>query len=128
MDNTRLRKRLWPDIIKKTGGVCYYCGGLGPFGGLGIDHVTPRSQGGTDDLENLVPCCGDCNSLKGVHDLEVFRIRLAFKKAGIKPPSEEQVLFYERCAGYPWVPFYGESNTNQPIKAAEDGSKTTGRD
>lgn len=29
-----------------------------------IDHIVPRSKGGTDDLENLKTCCRDCNILK----------------------------------------------------------------
>ena len=30
-----------------------------------IDHVRPRSLGGTDNLENLVAACYKCNSEKG---------------------------------------------------------------
>jgi 5-methylcytosine-specific restriction endonuclease McrA len=30
-----------------------------------VDHVVPQSLGGTDDIENLVPCCKTCNSKKG---------------------------------------------------------------
>lgn len=30
-----------------------------------IDHVLPKSKGGTNDLENLVPCCNRCNTKKG---------------------------------------------------------------
>lgn len=29
-----------------------------------IDHVIPRSKGGTDDLTNLRTCCRECNILK----------------------------------------------------------------
>lgn len=29
-----------------------------------VDHVIPRSKGGTDDLSNLVLCCQTCNSTK----------------------------------------------------------------
>lgn len=30
-----------------------------------VDHVHPRSKGGTDELSNLVLCCEGCNSAKG---------------------------------------------------------------
>lgn len=30
---------------------------------LSIDHVRPRSSGGTDDPENLVVACGACNCI-----------------------------------------------------------------
>lgn len=36
------------------------------FPNLGtLDHVTPRSRGGSNRLENLVLCCLTCNSSKG---------------------------------------------------------------
>ena len=31
---------------------------------LHVDHVIPRSRGGTDDLENLVTACSACNLAK----------------------------------------------------------------
>jgi 5-methylcytosine-specific restriction endonuclease McrA len=30
-----------------------------------VDHVIPKSMGGTDDPENLVAACRSCNSSKG---------------------------------------------------------------
>lgn len=42
---------------------CAYCGDMPNF--LTIDHVIPRSQGGTNDLSNLLPACVDCNQSKG---------------------------------------------------------------
>jgi len=35
--------------------------GLKPDVTLEVDHVVPRSRGGTDDPENLVTSCQDCN-------------------------------------------------------------------
>ncbi len=36
-----------------------------PFGrGLTLDHVIPRSQGGSDRPDNLVTACWDCNSAR----------------------------------------------------------------
>jgi hypothetical protein len=45
---------------------CGYCGVLERHVGseLTIDHFQPVSQGGTDDIENLVYCCHACNSHK----------------------------------------------------------------
>lgn len=44
-------------------GVCAYCGTTeGPFT---LDHVIPRSRGGTSNLTNLVCACDPCNRSKG---------------------------------------------------------------
>lgn len=39
-----------------------------------IEHILPRSHGGTDDLENLGIACAGCNSEKGIrHDSKRHR-------------------------------------------------------
>jgi 5-methylcytosine-specific restriction endonuclease McrA len=35
-----------------------------------IEHVTPRSMGGTDEWENLAMACADCNHRRGVASIE----------------------------------------------------------
>ena len=53
-------------VWNKTDGHCYYCGDqLKPWETFSIDHVIPKSKGGTDELDNLVPSCRRCNSRKG---------------------------------------------------------------
>lgn len=39
---------------------------------LQLDHVIPRSRGGSDRPSNLVPACQACNQQKGHQDLAVF--------------------------------------------------------
>lgn len=59
-------KRLRFEVLRRDGFRCYYCGTRGneTGDGLTIDHVVPVALGGTDDAENLVSACGDCNSGK----------------------------------------------------------------
>jgi hypothetical protein len=40
---------------------CHYC----PRVGTTIDHVVPRSRGGTHDIDNTVLSCEPCNRAKG---------------------------------------------------------------
>lgn len=88
-----------PQIIEKTKGKCWYCGERFVLGALAsdrsipgykptpaekrkklhIDHQTPLSRGGSDDLENLVPCCATCNSSKGRKTVEEYRAFVASK-------------------------------------------------
>ena len=42
---------------------CQYCGSERST--LTVDHVIPRSKGGTSGWENIVTCCAPCNRRKG---------------------------------------------------------------
>jgi 5-methylcytosine-specific restriction endonuclease McrA len=42
---------------------CQYCGQ--ERGKLTVDHVIPRSKGGTSTWDNIVTCCAPCNRRKG---------------------------------------------------------------
>lgn len=59
-------KKVKAQVWAKTDGRCAYCDmQLNPFDGFEIDHVHPVCKGGTDEVDNLVPCCHDCNQRKG---------------------------------------------------------------
>jgi hypothetical protein len=47
---------------------CLYCGRPS----VSLDHVIPKSKGGIDGPENLVPCCFRCNTLKGALSYQEF--------------------------------------------------------
>jgi len=58
-------------IYDRDGLACYICGDqldrlteINDPKAPTIDHVVPRSKGGTDDLDNLKTCCRDCNVRK----------------------------------------------------------------
>lgn len=44
---------------------CHYCHEFFYFGELTKDHVVPKSKGGRDIIENVVPACSVCNQAKG---------------------------------------------------------------
>lgn len=48
-------------VLKRDNNTCQYCGSRPPFAVLEVDHKIPRSRGGTDDLDNLVTSCFNCN-------------------------------------------------------------------
>lgn len=49
----------------------WWCGGCGrdledlPARMVTLDHIVPRSRGGTHRTHNLYACCHDCNSRRG---------------------------------------------------------------
>lgn len=54
-------KRLRFEVLKRDGFRCRYCGANAASTLLHVDHVVPIAEGGTDDPENLVAACADCN-------------------------------------------------------------------
>mmetsp|Transcript_35235 Transcript_35235/g.92755 ORF Transcript_35235/g.92755 Transcript_35235/m.92755 type:complete len:245 (-) Transcript_35235:20-754(-) len=47
-------------VLRRDEFTCGYCGGEGRT----IDHIVPRSRGGSNAWDNLVACCHRCNSRK----------------------------------------------------------------
>lgn len=62
------------NILRRDGFACQYCGTRSAP--LTIDHVIPRSRGGTDTWENLVTACIPCNNRKGNRTPEEAGMRL----------------------------------------------------
>lgn len=59
-----LTKRIRFEILRRDGNACRYCGATAPDAKLTIDHVVPIALGGSDDPDNLVTACRDCNAGK----------------------------------------------------------------
>ena len=57
-------------------GRCNGCRTEFPFRAFAIDHIIPRSRGGTDHLDNLQLLCTHCNSTKGDRPMEYLMARL----------------------------------------------------
>src|SRR6516162_10063448 len=53
------------NILLRDRNTCQYCGVVLASGDLTLDHVVPRSRGGSSTWENLVACCHPCNRQKG---------------------------------------------------------------
>lgn len=57
---TKRRIVLWRDR-----GRCRYCTDKLDPKTFTVDHVVPRSAGGSNAIKNLVACCKYCNKIKG---------------------------------------------------------------
>lgn len=57
------------EVFKRDSFTCQYCGSKAPEAILEIDHISPVSKGGANDILNLVTACWDCNSGKGGREL-----------------------------------------------------------
>ncbi|MGP3958552.1 RNA-guided endonuclease IscB [Nonomuraea sp. 3N208] len=57
-------------LLAKWGRTCAYCGSSGVP--LNIDHIRPRSRGGSDRVANLTLACVSCNQAKSNRPIEDF--------------------------------------------------------
>lgn len=60
-----LGKKVRFEVFARDGFSCRYCGRQSDAVKLVVDHIVPVCQGGTNDQENLVTSCVDCNAGKG---------------------------------------------------------------
>ena len=57
----RLTQHQREDVIRRDGGMCYYCGEIAEV----VDHIIPWSWNHSDDDGNLVASCAICNLIAG---------------------------------------------------------------
>jgi len=52
------------EVFKRDGYKCVECGATKETTTLHVDHIIPKSEGGTDELDNLQTLCDKCNLAK----------------------------------------------------------------
>lgn len=62
-----LSKNNYRSILKEIFPGCVYCDSTE---GLTVDHVIPKSKGGSERINNLVIACRHCNLSKGDKDFD----------------------------------------------------------
>lgn len=74
-------------IYRRDGGECVYCGSTKQ---LTLDHVIPKSKGGSNDWTNLVTCCHNCNVRKA--DRTPVEANMSMSKRPYEPSLFSDVL------------------------------------
>ncbi len=64
-------------LYGEQGGICNGCREHFQIQNLTVDHIIPRSKGGTDHIGNLQLLCRHCNSVKGNRGMEYLQAKLA---------------------------------------------------
>jgi len=66
--------------LEKHNRTCAYCGGVSGDNVLEVEHVVPRSKGGTNSIKNLTLSCRTCNQHKDADSLSVWQNRFGNNK------------------------------------------------
>ena len=93
-------KKIRFEVFKRDLFTCQYCGKKAPDIILEIDHINPVSKGGTNDIENLVSACFDCNRGKGARKLsdlsEVEKSRRQLEELQEKKNMVDMILEWKK--------------------------------
>ena len=79
-------------IYLRDGLCCVYCLRDWSESGLTVDHIIPRSAGGTNECTNLVSACMSCNAAKRAlgDDLSKMALALRIGKRALLKRLQEQ--------------------------------------
>ncbi|MDD5765803.1 MAG: HNH endonuclease [Candidatus Marinimicrobia bacterium] len=89
-----ISKKIRFEVFKRDGFQCAYCGRKPPAVILECDHINPKSKGGSNDINNLITACFDCNRGKSNNLLTNAPIKMS---ENIKIMKEKQEQFDEYC-------------------------------
>jgi len=82
-------------VYDKYNGRCAYCGCEITLDNFQVDHKLPKAAGGTDNFDNLMPACKECNHYKRALDIHTFRkewlgkLHTRIKRIPKNPTSEK---------------------------------------
>ena len=95
------------NIFARDKSTCQYCGDRFSRSELNLDHVIPRSQGGTSTWENVVCSCHECNRKKGGRTPAEARMKLIAhpRKPAWSPPFNLSVQQFVRKEWAPFIDF-----------------------
>ena len=89
-------------VLHRDGSRCQYCGKDADS----IDHVVPRSRGGTHTWENVVAACRRCNLAKGSR--LVSETTMVLRRPPVQPRQLSWLLITLDRIPEHWKPYLGE--------------------
>ena len=92
-------------VFARDGHRCQYCGAAAE----NIDHVVPRSRGGTHTWDNVVAACRPCNTRKEDRLLQESGLRL--RRRPVAPKELTWVIVAVGSVHPHWEPYLGAALT-----------------
>lgn len=87
-------KKVRKNLYAISGGVCPVCGekiqNKNPSDRktyMTVDHIIPKSKGGTRKIYNIRPMCAKCNRLRGTIDTRYLSDYRSFINGNVKPAT-----------------------------------------
>lgn len=92
-------------IFVRDGFRCQYCCKRFTPTALTLDHITPRSQNGSDDPENLAASCIPCNQRKGNRTPDEARMPLLATPSALRYGLDKAMLRHYAETRPEWKPY-----------------------
>lgn len=106
-------------LLEKFNRTCAYCDAKEVA--LQIEHIHPKSCGGSNKISNLALACQPCNQKKGAQDIKVFLAkdpkRLSKVLAQVKAPLKDAAAVNSTR----WALFMALKQTGLPVEVASGG-------
>ncbi|MBU2758646.1 RNA-guided endonuclease IscB [Acidithiobacillus sulfurivorans] len=106
-------------LLEKWGRKCAYCGVENTP--LEIDHIHPRSKGGSNRVSNLTLACHHCNQRKGNKPLEQFLAKAPEKVKRILAQAKAPLRDAAAVNSTRWALFQRLKATNLPVEVSSGG-------
>src|SRR5687768_8195488 len=96
MGRIQVSKKTRFDVFKRDSFQCAYCGAHpSETVLLEVDHIHPVADGGTNDIDNLVTACWDCNRGKGATPLSSIPQSIDDKAAQVAEREGQIRAYYD---------------------------------
>ncbi|MHB8544091.1 MAG: RNA-guided endonuclease IscB [Leptospirales bacterium] len=106
-------------LLEKWTRTCAYCGKKDVP--LEIDHVHPRSKGGTDRVSNLTLACHVCNQKKGSRDLSSFLAKKPETLKRVLSQAKKPLRDASAVNATRWALFQVLKQTGLPVETGSGG-------
>jgi 5-methylcytosine-specific restriction endonuclease McrA len=106
-------------LLEKWGRKCVYCGKENVP--LEIEHIVPKSKGGSDRISNLTLACHECNQKKGNQSIEEFLDNNPEKLNQIKSESKKPLKDTAAVNATRWYLFNQLQKEGLPLEVGTGG-------
>ncbi len=106
-------------LLEKWGRQCAYCGVKNvPFQ---VEHIHPRTKGGSNSITNLALSCEKCNTKKGTKDIKEFLKKDPAKLSKILAQAKRPLADAAAVNTTRWALFRALKETGLPVETGSGG-------